>query len=337
MIILSSLVSLICTIPATLGYFEETVGFELWVPRHYDYYKHGKWLDKNYPASTRYLVALLETEDDTIIRGEQIRYLFEIHTNIRKLSSRKNNITWKEVCTQWPNPWTKKAECAENSLLELWAKDGTYETTNKTLFERTDEELLRDVNEISNSGIFNFPVSHKLYLGSIEKNGSSIEKAKVLQMTLQTNLDIENLDISKARSKEFEQAFLDMMEVYSNSVEGNTNVYYMTTLSVSDVGNESMGGDAELLTYGFIMVFIFVILNLGKFNLVEQRGYLSLLGLLAIILGTGVSYGICTLLGFEGGTMHQILPFLLLGIGIDDMFVIVQGLNNVHKEKHNLR
>ena len=337
MIILSCLVSLICTIPYTINYFEETNDLELWVPRSYDYYKNGKWLEENFPSKTRYMIVLLETEDGTIITREHIRYLFEIHTNIAKLTSRKNNITWNQVCAKWPNPWTKQDECAENSILELWAQDGSYDTTNKTLLEKTDEELLRDVNEISNSGIFNFPVSLKLYLGSIEKNDSDVKRAKVLQMMLRTNLDAENLEESKANSKEFEQEFLYMMDIYSDSLKGNTNVYYMATLSIKQVGNESMGGDADLLSYGFIMVFIFVILNLGKFNSVEQRGYLSLLGMVAIVLGTGVSYGVCTLLGFEGGPMHQILPFMLLGIGIDDMFVIVQGLKNVHKEKRSLR
>ena len=336
MILLSCLISLICTLPYFIYYHLEKDDFELWVPRNYEYYRDGKWLKKNFPSTTRYSVVLLETQDDTIITGEHIRNLFQIHTNIGELSTRKNNITWSQVCSKWPNPWTKQEECAVNSLLELWASDGTYDKTNETLFEKTDEELLIDVNTISSSGIFNFPVSLKLYLGSIERNGSDIETAKVLQMTLQIDLDPENIEESKARAEEFEQEFLYMMDIYSDSMQGNTNVYYMAQKSIADVGNDAMAGDANLLSMGFIMVFIFVILNLGKFNSVEQRGYLSLLGMVAIVLGTAVSYGICSLLGFEGGTLHEILPFMLLGIGIDDMFVIVQGLNNVQKEKRNL-
>ena len=77
-------------------------------------------------------------------------------------------------------------------------------------------------------------------------------------------------------------------------------------------------------------------LMLGNFNSVENRAYLSLLGIISIGLGLGISYGLCQLMGQVYGPMHSILPFLLLGIGIDDMFVIVQGLSNVNEEEAKL-
>ena len=36
------------------------------------------------------------------------------------------------------------------------------------------------------------------------------------------------------------------------------------------------------------------------------------------------SYGICSMMGFFYSAAHTVMPFLLLGIGIDDMFVITQ-------------
>ena len=41
-------------------------------------------------------------------------------------------------------------------------------------------------------------------------------------------------------------------------------------------------------------------------------------------MGVIMSYGICSAIGLPFGPMHNVLPFLMLGIGIDDMFVIVQ-------------
>lgn len=51
--------------------------------------------------------------------------------------------------------------------------------------------------------------------------------------------------------------------------------------------------------------------------------YLSLLGVSIVGLTILASYGFCFHLGFSFGPVHPILPFLLLGIGVDDMFVIV--------------
>jgi len=42
-------------------------------------------------------------------------------------------------------------------------------------------------------------------------------------------------------------------------------------------------------------------------------------------MGIIVAYGFCSSIGLFYGPMHNVLPFLLLGIGIDDMFVIVQS------------
>lgn len=101
------------------------------------------------------------------------------------------------------------------------------------------------------------------------------------------------------------------------------------------------------------MVFIYVQLMLGKFNLVEQRvvlnlvidklllfnsffylqAFLSLTGIASVAMAILVSYGLCSAFGVFYGPVHSILPFLLLGIGIDDMFVIVQCWSNLNKEE----
>jgi Niemann-Pick C1 protein len=56
---------------------------------------------------------------------------------------------------------------------------------------------------------------------------------------------------------------------------------------------------------------------------------LSLAGLGCVGLAVGVSHGICSAFRIIYGPVHNILPFLLLGIGIDDMFVIMQCWNNL--------
>ena len=75
-----------------------------------------------------------------------------------------------------------------------------------------------------------------------------------------------------------------------------------------------------------------------RFNLVEQRFFLALIGLGCIGIGIGTSYGFSSLIGVPYTPMHSILPFLLLGIGIDDMFVIVQSFDNLkeHEKSQDL-
>ena len=50
-------------------------------------------------------------------------------------------------------------------------------------------------------------------------------------------------------------------------------------------------------------------------------------------MGIGASYGLSQLLGFFFTGLHGILPFLMLGVGIDDMFVIMQAWENLEEEE----
>ena len=53
------------------------------------------------------------------------------------------------------------------------------------------------------------------------------------------------------------------------------------------------------------------------------------MGLCCCYLGLLTSYGICSGLDLVFSPMHAIIPFLFVGIGIDDMFVIVQCHSNI--------
>ena len=53
----------------------------------------------------------------------------------------------------------------------------------------------------------------------------------------------------------------------------------------------------------------------------------AMLGLCCVGLSIVSGYGISFLLGFKFSRMHGVLPFLILGLGVDDMFVIVNTID----------
>ena len=60
------------------------------------------------------------------------------------------------------------------------------------------------------------------------------------------------------------------------------------------------------------------------------------MGLMVIGLALGASFGFCFYMGIFFADMHPVIPFLLLGIGVDDMYVIVQAVDTLVKEEKNL-
>ncbi len=58
---------------------------------------------------------------------------------------------------------------------------------------------------------------------------------------------------------------------------------------------------------------------------------MSIVGVSSIGLATLAAYGVGFYLGVVYGILHPIIPFLILGIGVDDMFVIVNvGFFSIH-------
>ena len=49
-----------------------------------------------------------------------------------------------------------------------------------------------------------------------------------------------------------------------------------------------------------------------------------MIGISVVGLGIVASYGLCQWVRLPYGPVHPILPFLLLGIGVDNMFIIIQ-------------
>ena len=80
-----------------------------------------------------------------------------------------------------------------------------------------------------------------------------------------------------------------------------------------------------------MLIYLFVLFNLSKLNMVEQRIWLAVTGISAVMMGVVTSFGIAAYLGVFYSQMNQLLPFLMLGVGIDDMFVIMQAFDNLDK------
>lgn len=104
----------------------------------------------------------------------------------------------------------------------------------------------------------------------------------------------------------------------------------MTHRSLRDEMEKSGRNDIIKLALGTFVVYMYIWLIIGRCNTVEHRTWLSLMCIVSIGLGLLTSFGVCQLLQLQYSVMHTILPFLLLGIGVDDMFVIVQAFNVVN-------
>ena len=64
---------------------------------------------------------------------------------------------------------------------------------------------------------------------------------------------------------------------------------------------------------GYMIMFIYTMIMLGRPNMVENRSYLALAGITAVLLGLVMSIGISMALGLKFVMIHGMLPYLAMG------------------------
>ena len=76
-----------------------------------------------------------------------------------------------------------------------------------------------------------------------------------------------------------------------------------------------------------LLVSTYSIFVLGSFSPIHFRSLTALIGVGCVILGAFTGYSVASFFGQLMSDWHSILPFMILGIGVDDMFVIVNSVD----------
>ena len=134
----------------------------------------------------------------------------------------------------------------------------------------------------------------------------------------------------EADSMEWEHGFIDAtINNPPDDPPTGLEVFALAERSYDDEIMFVVYSNFSIFIFGFLLLFIYIMLVLGDINWVDQRVLLAIAGMVVIVLSLGASTGLGFYLNISFNDMCPILPFLLLGIGVDDMFVIVQSLDNL--------
>ena len=230
---------------------------------------------------------------------------------------------------------TLDSKCVMASLLEMWR----YEA--ETIKTTTQEEILAAVNDLSHSPWTGYETDFTSLLGGVERDtrGRVVAARTAMMVWSITVPDDVELDTSQGSGVELELADATtlawekaLIETTLGMEAENITILLNSARSYGDISNEAIGSDMFLLFGGYLLMFVYTVVMLGSLNTVEVRLYLSVSGLVCIGMGICLALSLSSALGFSWTPMHPALPLLCLGIGIDDMFVIMQSVNNVKKD-----
>jgi len=212
--------------------------------------------------------------------------------------------------------------CALTGILGQWNFD-------KDLLEQ-DDDILTTLNQ-------NMPQDQLLSLlgkPTIDSSTGLVTAASALTLSffLEGRLEIVNNAESDPINDAWEETvFLATAESVNNNAESSYSkitVDYIAARSFGDEFGSAITGDLALVNISYIVVFLFLGATLGKIVCgTGSRWTMSLAALVTVGLSVGAGFGVSSLAGLFFGPVHSLLPFILIGIGVDDAFVIVNAFN----------
>ncbi|XP_055641683.1 protein patched homolog 3-like [Toxorhynchites rutilus septentrionalis] len=234
--------------------------------------------------------------------------------------------------------------CMDLSILELWKYD------REVIASLTKEQIVDKLNKTRISPVTGHTMDYSEMLGGVQRDwsGRIVAATSVISnWMIHVNYSEVDADVSgNAAGTEdwvtedsmlWEGKFLERLhQIKVNYSDGETEMYYAAGRSYGDISAASMFEDIDKLIFGGFIMFVYMQLVLSKFSWTEFRIILGSIGLLSVGMGFVAGCGIVALIGVSYGPVHTSLPFLLMGIGVDDIFVMMACYRKIHETHSNL-
>ena len=106
---------------------------------------------------------------------------------------------------------------------------------------------------------------------------------------------------------------------------------YMMQRSVDDELEKETRQNYYIVIISYSLMFLYISFSLGKFyNCVKSNFLLSLVGLIYILSAVLIGYSVCGFLKIKASLISlEVIPFLILAIGVDNMFLIYYSVMRV--------
>lgn len=317
------LLSLIITVVCTMGFRDfrsENRSEKLWIPQGTQAQSDQAKYAANYPKPFRidYIIGV-PTSSNNIITKDNLLSLMDIHDQVEAASVTVEDADWdlNSLCFQLPGDGHP---CMINSVLQYWDYD-------KATLESDSDIQLTLKNDATEADLKSFlsDFSTDPATGDYSASGAKIT------YFLENRQVVVKGDYQDLPASEWEGKFLEIGETCASGL----TCYRFAERSFSDEFGGAIGGDVVLMNIGFLIIIIYLCFNLGKCgDKISSRLALSMMSVLAVGMSIAASMGLSQMFDWPYTPVHSVLPFVLLGLGVDDSFVIMNSYRQSNPDDH---
>jgi len=282
------------------------------------------FFDKFYPRVFRSesLIAVSKSTPKRILNRAALLALLEFITQIQTITMEQN--TYRSYCIQ-----NNAGNCIIRSILELWQY-------NATLIEQTSDipQYINDRYE----AYYQTP-DFSVILGNAQTtmvNGTiTLLTAEAISVTMVMKQEDELRD--------FDKKFITMARAYRNDV---INVVFFASYSIILEFARSTLKTMPMFAASFGLLLLYVSAQLVRFHKPKDgtkkkccpifapnsKIIIGLCGVFSVLISTIIAFCLSLLVGVFLSPISQVVAFLLVGIGVDDLFILVKSFERTQPD-----
>ena len=300
---------------------------KLFIPQSSQAIDDLKTAEKYFTVKLREQIILLVASSNhpNVLAPRCLLQAFKAHQAVMDLES------YSDFCLTLSGEEAKtKEDCMMINPLEfLQFNESNLNSKNLTQVQKEINKAYKDTSTLMRNGR-PFWYNFNRMFGAVNQKYGNITEAKALQMVyLMHDPGDEG---ANEKVLKWEKSFIDKAASLVNTLSC-FKVHYMSERSLDDAISESSSSDIALVSITFSLMITFACVMLGKFlNPLTGHSLLANAGVFAVGLGILSGFGLAMWCQVPFISMVGVLPFLVLGIGIDDMFILVDELDRQPRE-----
>ncbi|GAM28587.1 hypothetical protein SAMD00019534_117630 [Acytostelium subglobosum LB1] len=309
---------------------------KLWVSPDSRAAKEKAYFDANFGPFYRTEQLIITNRSDPnaqIINMQNLVTLVELEEELMGLTTMYKgvNITLQDLCFQ---PTHKG--CIVESVTGMWQR-------NISKIEDNDvygyfENCLGNLLGPECMDAIGTPINPSVVLGGWSNNSIN---ATTFVTTFLLNNAVANFSVNEA----WEWVWLETVKSYNARPDYPFHIAFSSERSVQDELAREGKADIPTIVISYSVMFLYVSLALGRYYplptrfmsiFVNSRFTLGLCGIIIVAFSISISVGICSIIGIKATLIiSEVIPFLVLAIGVDNIFVLVNTFESLHVSTYN--
>ncbi|KAF2679789.1 multidrug efflux transporter AcrB transmembrane domain-containing protein [Lentithecium fluviatile CBS 122367] len=305
----------------------------LWVSPDSAAAQEKVFFDENFGPFFRAEQAFLVNDTGgPVLSYDILRWWFDVEGRIQRSKSWQDGTTLDQVCFKPVGD-----ACVVQSVSGYFGGD-----INAVSPKYWEEDLLACVDNPSSClPDFQQPLDPHLLFGGVNE---SVLDAQALVVTWVVNNHAEGTpELERAKHWEISLKKL-LLAVQGEAKERGLRLSFNTEVSLEQELNKSTNTDAKIVVVSYVIMFLYASLALGSTTLtvrsllrnpanalVQSKFMLGIVGILIVLMSVSASVGLFSAAGVKVTLIiAEVIPFLVLAIGVDNIFLIVHEFERVN-------